>query len=121
MAQKTDTELHALKARAHAAQVTGAHLAHAETHIMALVDELLALRNGGKKIALKETFKPAAAKVLEAVKEVDMPMAVATTVEELATQLEADIKGEKDAHDLAVDKIEAETKAKKETKGKKGE
>lgn len=112
MAQMTDSELLVLKARALAARVSGAHLAHAEAHIMELVDEVLAHRRGQQekegKIALRE-IPLNAAHALKAVKETGIPMTVARTVEELADQLQKDLSGEKDAHDLAVEKIEAET------------
>lgn len=61
MAHFTDSELKALKDRALAAAVSGAHLAHAEQHIIALV-EMLEQRDGGKKNALKEKA-PEAVKV----------------------------------------------------------
>jgi len=54
MAHLSDSELKELKERAHKAWLNGAFLAHAEHHIMDLIDEVLELRAGGKKNALKE-------------------------------------------------------------------
>jgi hypothetical protein len=118
MTHLSDSELVVLKARALAAQVSGAHLAHAESHIMALVDEVLALR-GGKKVTVKEMVaKPATVAILDEAKAAGVTVQTAHSIEELADQLSKDLSGEKDAHDLAVDKVEAEVKASKESKKK---
>jgi uncharacterized Fe-S cluster-containing radical SAM superfamily enzyme len=115
MAHLTDSELVVLKARALAAQVSSSHLAHAESHIMALVDEVLTLR-GGKKVAIKDMVKPATVAVLDEVKAAGVEVKTAVSIEALADQLSKDLSGEKDAHDLAVDKVEAEVKASKGSK-----
>jgi hypothetical protein len=65
MAHSSDSDLKALKERALAAWVSGAHLAHAELHLMNLIDEVLALR-GGKKNALKEKVSEHAGKAWDA-------------------------------------------------------
>lgn len=114
MAHMTDSELVVLKARALAAQVSSAHLAHAEAHIMALVDEVLALR-GGKKVALKEMVPEAKRALEEAM--TDPNFAAKVTAGDTAPF--SMNKDEKDGpNDLAVDKTEAEVKASKDSKKK---
>jgi len=83
MARLTDQELIDLKARAFRCQIAGMHLAHAETHLVDLITEVLELRKMTpkpelvvKKLIAQEAPKPALndeAPVVESV-----PLAVET-------------------------------------------